>query len=230
MKTFTATPEEFATGEAAQKATRIYLDRPSVDRPKAKKKRKQAAFKQQERQIGTVTPEEFAVGYPYWGHRVRGHRSFPVNKLKPIPNSESTAQQVVSRLLEDGEPFDPRDYLLQRPKNNRRITISFARTTPESAEQGDFSATGWVNEEGVDMEPDEWDVEEGLTAVDKAVKYLKKEGATYPSANFFYPDVWYSSASDVVDYHTGEEEERSYFLKGFDEDELEHVYTRMTQR
>jgi hypothetical protein len=59
------------------------------------------------------------------------------------------------------------------------IKITYAVMTPESAEEGDYAERGWVDEQGHDCEPDEWDREEGLDRVDLAVKFLQDEGASF---------------------------------------------------
>lgn len=105
-----------------------------------------------------------------------------------------------------------------------RIVITFSRTTPESAEQGDFSETGWIDEEGESMEPDHWDRDEGITAVDKAAKFLWDEGAWHASSSHFHPGVWYSTESSTTDYQTGETEERSFHLKEFTPEQEQEVW------
>jgi hypothetical protein len=103
------------------------------------------------------------------------------------------------------------------------VNVYFARVTPESAEDGDFSDTGVVDE-GVSLEPDKWEREEGFTAVDLAVKLLQKAGATEPSSSHFHKGIWYATGFEVVSYRTGEEEERTYHLKGFTEREEREVF------
>lgn len=109
------------------------------------------------------------------------------------------------------------------------VDITFSRTTPESVEAGDFSETGFV-EEDYSVEPDEHDREEGLTAVDLVVKLLKYEGATEPSSTHFHKGIWYSTSWEVVSYRTGEEEERSFHLRGFSEREEHEVWSEITRR
>lgn len=114
-----------------------------------------------------------------------------------------------------------------------RILISFSRTTPESAEDGDFSETGWIDEEGVEMTPDidyEDDDPYKETVASKAIAFLKDEGACYASSSDFYPGVWYTTEYQTLDYHTGEEEEKSYHLKGFTEEEEQAIYQGVTSR
>ena len=109
------------------------------------------------------------------------------------------------------------------------VDITFSRTTPESAEAGDFSETGF-EDEGISLEPDKYDREDGLTAVDLAVKMLKTEDADEPSSTRFHKGIWYSTSWQVVSYRTGEEEERSFHLKGFSEREEREVFEEMTRR
>ena len=49
---------------------------------------------QQDREIGTITPEDFGAGRPYWGRRAYQHRKEPVPTLKPLPEA------IVDELLE----------------------------------------------------------------------------------------------------------------------------------
>lgn len=109
------------------------------------------------------------------------------------------------------------------------VDITFSRTTPESAEAGDFSETGFVDED-YSLEPDKYDREEGLTAVDLAVKLLKHYFAYEPSSTRFHKGIWYSTSWEVIDYGTGEEEERSFHLKGFSEREEREVFDEITRR
>ncbi len=109
----------------------------------------------------------------------------------------------------------------------RLIRTTFSRTTPgEEGEEPD-EEHGWIDEDGVDMEPDDVDREEGLSAVDKAVKFLKKEGVMEASSTAFHPGVWYSTEWSVTDYGTGEEEERSYHLNGFTPAEERNIYREL---
>lgn len=106
------------------------------------------------------------------------------------------------------------------------IRESFTLYTPESIEAGDAAEHGWIDEEGVDMTPDEYDVEEGVTAVDKAVKHLRSEGASEPSSSSFHPGIWYASMHDA-DMRTGEQEEHHFHLDGFSPEEQREVFMRV---
>ena len=97
------------------------------------------------------------------------------------------------------------------------IRTSYASITPESAEEGDFADTGWVDEKGRDCEPDEFDREEGLDRVDLAVKMLQDEGG------FRYLDANLYEGDPDLDYGTGTETTITFHLDGFSEEELEEI-------
>lgn len=114
-----------------------------------------------------------------------------------------------------------------------KITITFQVLTPESAEHGDYEETGWIDDEGVDMTPDEYDTEEGLTAVDKAVEFLKDKGAWEASSYPFHPGTWYTQtepAHDRAYFEQGREETHSFHLEGFSEAEQKAIYDKVTAR
>jgi len=135
---------------------------------------------------------------------------------------------------EHENPDDPenfiRDFIQRIPPLNPRICISFSQTTPESSEQGDYSDSGWIDEEGVEMTPDEFDQEEGLTAVDLAVKFLQNEGAMETSSSQFHPGVWYSTTWNTVNYRTGTDEERSFHLKDFSPAEEQAIWDKIHEQ
>ncbi len=106
------------------------------------------------------------------------------------------------------------------------IRTTFELITPESAELGDAAERGWIDEEGQDMTPDSYD-EEGTTAVDKAVTFLRYHHS-YPSASKFHVGVWYTCQYDE-DYSTGETEYRSFHLVGFTPEEEELIYKEATK-
>lgn len=117
----------------------------------------------------------------------------------------------------------------------KQIFTSFSTVTPESAEQGDTAESGWYDsgfrfnamdkpEEGHSCEPDKWDIEDGLNAVDLAVKYLKDKCAWHPSASRFHKNIWYSAESCTEDYSSDESIEYSYHLEGFSEEEQEEIF------
>lgn len=141
---------------------------------------------------------------------------------------DATALRV---LLENG-PHDVniRDFIWSLPNEGPpRILTTYNKTTPESVEQGDFSESGWEDEDGVDMTPDEWDREDGLTAATKAAKWLQDKGAYNTSASHFHPGMWYSTEWSS-DYRTGEETEYNFHLKGFTEAEEQEIFELMRRR
>ena len=108
-------------------------------------------------------------------------------------------------------------------ENERYIGVTYEVITPESAENGDFEETGWEDEH-VSMEPDEWDVEEGITAVDKAVEYIQDRGPVQNSGN------WYSTvdASGTRDYYEkGKEVYYSFHLNNFSAEEEAEIADRL---
>ena len=106
----------------------------------------------------------------------------------------------------------------------RLIRTTFSRTTPESVEQGDFSETGWIDEEGEEIELDKYDDEEE-TLITKTVNWLQDHYACHASSYPFSLGCWYHTQFEVLDYSTGEEEERSFHLTGFSPEEEEAIYS-----
>jgi len=189
--------------------------------------------------------ENVQSGGEFWGHY---HENYDTARMdfedrcirlgvSTIPfrhyTEETMARRLVSTLLtEENDPdvVDPARYLKDLPGPDRRIRVSFSRTTPESAAEGDTSDHGWIDEEGVDMTPDLYDLDDGMTAVDKAVAFLHREGATQASASFFHEGIWYSSGYHPIDYRTGEDEERCFHLSGFTPEEEAEIYKRTIGR
>jgi hypothetical protein len=83
MNTYTITPEEFATGEANRKASKLFKyrnwkvkpwERPPLAKPAGL-----------ERQIGTITTDQFSKGDAFnTGKRRLGHRQMPSSAIKPM--------------------------------------------------------------------------------------------------------------------------------------------------
>lgn len=108
-----------------------------------------------------------------------------------------------------------------------RIAITYEIVTPESAEIGDAEERGWIDEEGVLIEPDEDNDE---TLVEAAAKFLRDEGATEPSSSSFHRGVWYSWPDSQTDYRTGAETTQSYHLRGFTPAQEEQIHALVTRR
>lgn len=98
-----------------------------------------------------------------------------------------------------------------------RIKTSYSITTPESAEEGDFSETGWEDEEG-----------EEFKTLDEAIEFLQDNYAYYPSSSFFHPGIWYSTDPEE-NYETGGYKTLNFHLSGFDENEQETIYNTITE-
>lgn len=102
--------------------------------------------------------------------------------------------------------------------------VTYEIVTPESAEFGDCSDRGFINEEGIDLSLDEFDLADGLTVIDKAVDYLKGAGvmecSEYPV--FTRDSGWFIGSPDE-NYSTGEIETHSYHPYGYTIDELNAI-------
>jgi len=112
----------------------------------------------------------------------------------------------------------------------RKITTTYAKIDTESSKQGDFSDTGWIDEDGESIELDKWDIEEGLTVIDKALDFLKDQGAISASSSYFHPGIWYSTEFQIEDYSTDEEVEYSFHLEGFTEVEEKEIYEKFNNQ
>lgn len=96
----------------------------------------------------------------------------------------------------------------------RRIKFTYDVVTPESAEQGDFAETGWVDEDGIAIEPDA-DEDAVSLACDAITRQCGcVEPSSYPS---WHAGVWYTSSDGEQDYRTGEHTRYSAHLEGFSE-------------
>jgi len=102
-----------------------------------------------------------------------------------------------------------------------RIVSYYEIWSEEDVEIGETDNKGDLD--NVSVEPDEFDKEEELTAVDKAIDYLKDAGAVEASSSHFHPGVWYSAYGDS-DFVTGERTNESYHLEGFSEEEEAAVF------
>jgi hypothetical protein len=104
---------------------------------------------------------------------------------------------------------------------------TYTVTSEASAEAGDYADSGTIESKDITCDPDEYDIEEGLTAVDIAVLELKKDGAIYPCNSTFHPRTWYTTEGNT-DYRTGDETRYSYHPYGFTDDELEAIFKAVT--
>jgi hypothetical protein len=119
----------------------------------------------------------------------------------------------------------------------RRIKISYQTVTPESAEDGDYADHGWIDEDGVCIEPDDCDIEdyggESDAVIALAAKTIRDdcggvEASDYPKC---YPGhTWYTQIDADKDYSDGSETTRSYHLDGFSVSEELGIYAELTGR
>lgn len=113
-------------------------------------------------------------------------------------------------------------------QNDKLIKTTYQVVSPESAEQGDYADQGWENEEGVSMVPDKWD-DDDVTAVDKAVDFLNRKGATEPfSHDSFSIGISYSTIDPDRNYETGEDTYYSCYLYGFTPIEELQIWKQVT--
>ncbi len=142
------------------------------------------------------------------------------------------ASDLLVHLLEYDEDTSTKDFInkhgLGLTSGNRRIKISYSVITPESAENGEAAESGWEDEEGVSMEPDEYDLAAGITAVDLAVEYLFANMASNQSSSIFSLGAWYTSTDE--DYSTGWTTEKNFHLEDFSLGEEKEVYRCMSNR
>jgi hypothetical protein len=116
-------------------------------------------------------------------------------------------------LIEDGK------YFREQLGNHRGFIVSYSVVTPESAENGDTEDNGY--DDYHDCEPDELDAQDGLTAVDLAITYLKDKGATSSYGS------WYSAEPDQ-DFRTGNETTYDYHPTNFTPAEEEAILKGVT--
>ena len=107
----------------------------------------------------------------------------------------------------------------------RKIRVSYEIVTPDDAEFGEASDRGWVDDEGVSMEPDEYDIEDGLTAAKLAIKYLLRNGAFEPSNSHGATSTFSDYGGQDNNYET-----RSYHLVNFTPGELLEITDAVRQR
>ncbi|MCM3883141.1 hypothetical protein [Frankia sp. R82] len=96
------------------------------------------------------------------------------------------------------------------------------------AHDGDIVVHGERSED-LDCEPDDYDREDGISAVDLAVAVLTKSGATGPSGGPDFPGVrcWWGGTV-TLNYYTGEMRETSAHLQGFSDAECRDIWARLT--
>ena len=119
----------------------------------------------------------------------------------------------------------------------RHIRIFYSTVTPESAEIGEYADNGWINEEGVCIDPNEFDEpndqDDFNNIVDLAVKTIRDdcggvEASNYPTCCPGY--TWYTQCDPDMGYEDSSEMRRSYHLDGFSVSEELAIYAELTRR
>lgn len=132
-----------------------------------------------------------------------------------------TALSIASRLLEDD--FDLVDEFDGLPDAAPPTIRAYTTFRDEEGEVLDY-----IEHEPVEFALDEYDIEDGKTIADIAARYLRDEGAVYPSSSHFHKGVWSSSESELK--HAGTFEESSWHLKNFQDGYEEKVFNIICHR
>ena len=114
----------------------------------------------------------------------------------------------------------------------RRIRITYDIVTPESAAEGDFAESGWIDQDGIEITPDADDIDEYGSELDAVVHLTCRQvgSCVEPSSSQFHAGVWYTDADPDRNYRDGSETRQSYHLDEFTENEEREIYHRLTRR
>lgn len=93
------------------------------------------------------------------------------------------------------------------------IKIAYDITTAESCENGDFSETGWEDEEGFEFD-----------SVDNAVRWMRKHAPLEASCYPWGADAWYTETSDRIGFG---ERRLSFHLVDFTYEQAEDLYKQL---
>ena len=130
-----------------------------------------------------------------------------------INNYNGPMSTASKRRADDQLPLMDTTNQQSAPPANIIVKITYSKTTPESAEAGEFSDTGWVDEEGQTFE-----------SVEDVVSFLKQEGVSQCSSSPWSPGSWYETESSTSDFETGEEEVRGYHLYNVTPEQEQAIY------
>ena len=144
------------------------------------------------------------------------------------------AEQIVAALLENEDPVDPKDFIDQRGiQVTPKITTSYSKVRWHDDADGDPDAYdeehGFEDEEGEEIEVDEFDREDGMDVAEKAARWLRDKGYLEPSSSHFHPGIWYSAYSEGYD-RDGWNVTRSFHLSGFSPEEEEKIFNLLSAR
>ena len=165
-------------------------------------------------------------------HRLGGWRDYDGNKACAVCEVCGKEAYVDAKPAPNGIDVSGEAVALNCSRDSvRRIRISYDVVTPESAEIGDFADTGWENEEGVCIDPDDYDVEAAgsvlAAVVACAVDTIGNgvEASDYPRCCPGH--TWYTDCDACPDYEDGSEKRLSYHLDGFSEEEELAIYAEL---
>jgi len=112
--------------------------------------------------------------------------------------------------------------------------VTYEIISHESAEQGDVEERGFLEEDGIDIYLDEYDIADGITIVDKAVNFLREntgsEGMEPSTTGEMSEMDWWTSYKINEDYSNGNVENRSYHPYGFTVEEIKEINARLKER
>lgn len=108
---------------------------------------------------------------------------------------------------------------VEQATTSPRLRISFSRYTYESIAAGEAAESGWLDEQGIVFEPDVLDIQDGLTAVDLAARYLADRLVEPSVSQGWVPGMWYTQHRAEEDFTTGEYVDYHYHPAGFTDEE-----------
>jgi len=147
----------------------------------------------------------------------------PIEKLYALLEKKGIYEEAIQLLKEHAKR------LKEDVQADPRITITYEIWDDSSLEAGDTDNKGWIDDEGVSMKPDQYDIEDGKTSIELAIDFLKENGALEASSSHFHTGVWYTNDKYNENFRTGEVEQRSYHLKGFSSEEEEKIFNAITK-
>lgn len=123
-----------------------------------------------------------------------------------------------------------------------KILTTYEIWTPEEEEFG--LDHGWIDEEGYEFEPDEYDYDEFIdenelpedtphadirdaVVAELALEFLRDVNVGGASSTHFHHGVWYSNLEHDTDYRTGAIEQRSYHLEEFTPEQEEYIFMEL---
>lgn len=106
------------------------------------------------------------------------------------------------------------------------IRITYERWTPEDLEIGDTDDKGWIDEDGIKLDPDDSDE----SIADQAVRIITRHGAVVASAPSWQRGCYYTQEMPDEDWTMGTTLYRSYHLDDFLHDELVAIHERLTTK